>query len=230
MPRHPPSRIDRRRRSGRDGRTTMTDEPRRRRYSIGVAVDWFFFVFAGLAAVWLAYLSFTETFNVGLVGHRVRDRVLGAAGLSRPAATAPHPDHRVRARLLHRTRAHERRPAGRPGQPRRARRGRPDPRGDARRRVDAGRSGHPRVIVAHHHARRSRAAATAKPRSARCSSSATSRTSRTSRRSTATPPSATTCDSGSRLTGGCCRADRGSTGSRPAPSTPRSASRCSRCR
>ena len=46
----------------------MTDQPRRRRYSIGVAIDWFFFVFAGLAAVWLAYLSFTETFNVGWWG------------------------------------------------------------------------------------------------------------------------------------------------------------------
>ncbi len=44
-------------------------EPTRRtRYSIGIAVDWFFFVFAGLAAVWLAYLSFTETFQVGWWG------------------------------------------------------------------------------------------------------------------------------------------------------------------
>jgi hypothetical protein len=43
--------------------------PRRRRgYSIGIAIDWFFFVFAGLAAVWLAYLSFTETFRVGWWG------------------------------------------------------------------------------------------------------------------------------------------------------------------
>ena len=41
---------------------------RRTRYSIGIAVDWFFFVFAGLAAVWLAYLSFTETFQVGWWG------------------------------------------------------------------------------------------------------------------------------------------------------------------
>lgn len=41
---------------------------RRRTYSIGVAVDWFFFVFAGVAAVWLAYLSFTETFHVGWWG------------------------------------------------------------------------------------------------------------------------------------------------------------------
>ncbi|WP_200826273.1 LssY C-terminal domain-containing protein [Microbacterium timonense] len=41
---------------------------RRRRYSVGIAVDWFFFVFAGLAAIWLAYLSFTETFKVGWWG------------------------------------------------------------------------------------------------------------------------------------------------------------------
>ncbi len=46
----------------------MTDQPPRRRYSIGVAVDWFFFVFAGLAAVWLAYLSLTDTFRVGWWG------------------------------------------------------------------------------------------------------------------------------------------------------------------
>lgn len=45
------------------------DEPRRRRaYSIGIAVDWFFFVFAGVAALWLAYLSLTETFAVGWWG------------------------------------------------------------------------------------------------------------------------------------------------------------------
>ena len=48
----------------------MTDEKptRRRRYSIGIAIDWFFFVFAGIAAIWLAYLSFTETFRVGWWG------------------------------------------------------------------------------------------------------------------------------------------------------------------
>jgi len=40
----------------------------RRSYSIGVAIDWFFFVFAGAAALWLAYLSFTETFHVGWWG------------------------------------------------------------------------------------------------------------------------------------------------------------------
>ena len=46
----------------------MSHAPRRRSFSIGVAVDWFFFVFAGLASVWLAYLSFTETFRVGWWG------------------------------------------------------------------------------------------------------------------------------------------------------------------
>ncbi|WP_347346244.1 LssY C-terminal domain-containing protein [Microbacterium sp.] len=40
----------------------------RRRYSIGIAVDWFFFVFAGAAAAWLAYLSLTETFRTGWAG------------------------------------------------------------------------------------------------------------------------------------------------------------------
>ncbi len=47
----------------------MSRAPRRRRsYSIGAVLDWFFFVFAGLAAIWLAYLSFTETFRVGWWG------------------------------------------------------------------------------------------------------------------------------------------------------------------
>lgn len=40
----------------------------RRRWSIGTAVDQFFFVFAGLAAIWLAYLSFTEAFVIGWWG------------------------------------------------------------------------------------------------------------------------------------------------------------------
>ena len=43
-------------------------KPRPRRYSLGIAVDWFFFVFAGVAAVWLAFLSFTESFKVGWWG------------------------------------------------------------------------------------------------------------------------------------------------------------------
>lgn len=41
---------------------------RRRRYSIGIALDWFFFVVAGVASVWLAYLSLTESFTVGWWG------------------------------------------------------------------------------------------------------------------------------------------------------------------
>ncbi|MFG6444923.1 LssY C-terminal domain-containing protein [Microbacterium sp. P06] len=40
----------------------------KRRRRVEGALDWFFFVFAGLAAVWLAYLSFTETFTVGWWG------------------------------------------------------------------------------------------------------------------------------------------------------------------
>ncbi|MBW9109224.1 LssY C-terminal domain-containing protein [Microbacterium trichothecenolyticum] len=46
----------------------MVSTRHRRSYSIGVAIDWFFFVFAGLAALWLAYLSLTETFHVGWWG------------------------------------------------------------------------------------------------------------------------------------------------------------------
>lgn len=41
---------------------------RTRRYSLGIALDWFFFVFAGAAAVWLAVLSLTETFVIGWWG------------------------------------------------------------------------------------------------------------------------------------------------------------------
>lgn len=40
----------------------------RRRWSFGRLLDGFFFVFAGLAAVWLAYLSFTQTFTLGWAG------------------------------------------------------------------------------------------------------------------------------------------------------------------
>jgi hypothetical protein len=41
---------------------------RARRYSRGAVLDWFFFVFAGAASVWLAYLSLTETFHLGWAG------------------------------------------------------------------------------------------------------------------------------------------------------------------
>ncbi|SDG62195.1 LssY C-terminal domain-containing protein [Microbacterium pygmaeum] len=46
----------------------MSERSRERRYSIGIVIDWFFFVFAGLSAIWLAYLSFTESFRVGWWG------------------------------------------------------------------------------------------------------------------------------------------------------------------
>ena len=39
-----------------------------RRISFGAVLDGFFFVFAGLAAVWLAYLGLNETFRVGWWG------------------------------------------------------------------------------------------------------------------------------------------------------------------
>ncbi len=49
--------------------TTKDAAPRRRRaYSLGIALDWFFFVFAGIAAIWLASLSFTATFQLGWWG------------------------------------------------------------------------------------------------------------------------------------------------------------------
>ncbi|MGC5376831.1 hypothetical protein ACPXAO_25340, partial [Salmonella enterica] len=38
------------------------------RWSFGRLLDGFFFVFAGLAAAWLAYLSFTQTFTLGWGG------------------------------------------------------------------------------------------------------------------------------------------------------------------
>lgn len=42
--------------------------PSRRRWSIGRVLDGFFFVFAGIAAIWLAYLSFTQSFSLGWGG------------------------------------------------------------------------------------------------------------------------------------------------------------------
>ena len=83
--------------------------------------------------------------RVRLVGHpRVRP-LLGAARLPRAAAPAPHPDHHLRARLLHRPRAHERRAPRRSREPRRARRRAAAARGDGRGRVDARRRDHARA-------------------------------------------------------------------------------------
>jgi hypothetical protein len=46
----------------------MATTKKRRPRTFSAALDWFFFVFAGLASVWLAYLGFTETFAVGWWG------------------------------------------------------------------------------------------------------------------------------------------------------------------
>lgn len=48
----------------------MSRSPSRRRrgFSLGAALDWFFFVFAGLAAVWLSYLMIDEAFRLGWAG------------------------------------------------------------------------------------------------------------------------------------------------------------------
>src|SRR5918994_3473671 len=45
-----------------------SEEPQARRVSISALVDGFFFVFAGLASVWLAWLIFTESFAFGWWG------------------------------------------------------------------------------------------------------------------------------------------------------------------
>jgi hypothetical protein len=50
------------------GGGALSPRARKRTWSVGIALDWFFFVFAGLAAVWLAYLSLTETFKLGWWG------------------------------------------------------------------------------------------------------------------------------------------------------------------
>ncbi len=43
-------------------------QPPRRRFSFSALLDGFFFVFAGLAAIWLAWLLFTESFSFGWWG------------------------------------------------------------------------------------------------------------------------------------------------------------------
>ena len=43
----------------------MTHRRRPRRYSLGIALDYFFFVFAGLAALWLAVLTLSDVFVAG---------------------------------------------------------------------------------------------------------------------------------------------------------------------
>lgn len=50
------------------GQTEVGRAGARRRFSINAALDGFFFVYAGLAAFWLAYLLFTESFTFGWWG------------------------------------------------------------------------------------------------------------------------------------------------------------------
>ena len=50
------------------GGNGATIEPVRRRFSLNALLDGFFFVFAGLASVWLAYLLLTESFSFGWWG------------------------------------------------------------------------------------------------------------------------------------------------------------------
>ncbi|HZW42057.1 MAG TPA: LssY C-terminal domain-containing protein, partial [Agromyces sp.] len=45
-----------------------SEEPQARRFSFSALLDGFFFVFAGVASVWLAWLVFTESFAFGWWG------------------------------------------------------------------------------------------------------------------------------------------------------------------
>ncbi len=47
---------------------TATEPAQRRRFSVNTLLDGFFFVYAGLAAVWLAWLVLTESFTFGWWG------------------------------------------------------------------------------------------------------------------------------------------------------------------
>jgi hypothetical protein len=47
---------------------TATEPAQRRRFSVNAVLDGFFFVYAGVAAVWLAWLVFTESFTFGWWG------------------------------------------------------------------------------------------------------------------------------------------------------------------
>ncbi len=123
--------------------------PPRRRWSFGRALDGFFFVFAGLAAFWLAYLSFTESFSLGWAASRWRSPSGCCSPISccRGCIASSPPST---SRLLHGAYAHVRRAVGRPRQP-----GFPGRTGADRgraggRRLDRRRSGHPALLVADH--------------------------------------------------------------------------------
>ena len=48
--------------------TDSAAAPQRRRISVSAIFDEFFFVFAGIAAVWLSWLVFTQSFQFGWFG------------------------------------------------------------------------------------------------------------------------------------------------------------------
>ena len=103
-------------------------------------------------------------------------------------------------------------------------------RGDGRGGVDARRRDHAALQLAHHHVDRHPAQLRrgAREPAVPVRPAAGCRVPAGGRR--AIPRSGTTCASGAAPTAGCCRAAPAWTGSRPARSTARWASRCSRCR
>jgi hypothetical protein len=53
---------------GAEASEAMVEPAKRRRFSVSALIDGFFFVFAGLAAIWLAWLLLTESFTFGWWG------------------------------------------------------------------------------------------------------------------------------------------------------------------
>ncbi len=90
----------------------------RRRFSVNAALDDAFFVFAGVAAIWLAYLLITEAFSWGwwAIAFAIAFWLL-LAYLVLPRLHSILTAH-LRAQLLHRARPNQRRPARRSGEPR----------------------------------------------------------------------------------------------------------------
>ena len=198
--------------------------------SANVVVDNLFFVFGGVSAVWLAWIALTESFSWGwfLVLFFVLFWVLLAylvlPRLHRILTSIYVPDYFIGPR------PHQRRTARRPDQPRADRLGGPARRGDVEGGLDARRRDHAEVQLAHHRVDpaapqlRRGAGEPAVPVRAPAGHRLPAGGAGQSR------PSVTTCGSGAARTAGCSPAGTRPTGWRPAPSTERSASRCSLCR
>jgi hypothetical protein len=54
--------------AGAESSRAAVEAAKRRRFSVSAALDGFFFVYAGVASVWLAWLLFTESFGLGWWG------------------------------------------------------------------------------------------------------------------------------------------------------------------